>query len=100
MRRVRRQESSRLLYACLGAALVAIGCQWPIEGRQRARAQRPPVSELSPVQAHRLAAAARRRVSVQIAPGLEVAAWAPEGLVFDPVALDFDGSGALYATST
>jgi putative membrane-bound dehydrogenase-like protein len=97
---VRRHDSSRLLYACLGAALVALGCQWPIEGRQRARAQRPPVFELSPVQAHRLAAAARRRVSVQIAPGLEVAAWAPEGLVFDPVALDFDGAGALYATST
>ena len=50
--------------------------------------------------AHRLAAAARRSVSVQIAQGLEVAAWGPEGLVFDPVALDFDGTGVLYATST
>jgi quinoprotein glucose dehydrogenase len=88
------------LSACLLAALVAVGSQWPLEGRQRARVQRPPVAQLTPVQAHRLAAAARRSLSVQIAAGLELAAWAPEGLVFDPVALDFDGTGALYATST
>ena len=100
MRRVRRQHPPRLLSACLLAALVAVGSQWPLEGRQRARVQRPPVARLTPVQAHRLAAAARRSISVQIAAGLEVTAWAPEGLVFDPVALDFDATGALYATST
>ena len=51
-------------------------------------------------QAQQRAAAARRGVSVQIASGLELAAWAPDGLVIDPVALDFDDRGALYATST
>ena len=97
---VRRQDPPRLLYACLLAALVAVGNQWPLEGRQRARVQRPPVASLTPLQAHRLAATARRSIPVQVAAGLDVTAWAPEGLVFDPVALDFDDRGALYATST
>ena len=97
---VRRQDPPRLLYACLLAALVAVGNQWPLEGRQRARVQRPPIARLTPLQAHRLAVTARRSIPVQVAAGLDVAAWAPEGLVFDPVALDFDDRGALYATST
>ena len=39
-------------------------------------------------------------MSVQIAPGLDLTAWAPDGLVTDPVALAFDERGTLYATST
>ena len=35
-----------------------------------------------------------------MAPGLDLTAWAPDGLVVDPVALDFDERGTLYATST
>jgi putative membrane-bound dehydrogenase-like protein len=43
---------------------------------------------------------ARQSVSVQIAAGLDLTAWAPDGLVTDPVALAFDERGTLYATST
>ena len=39
-------------------------------------------------------------MSVQIAPGLDLTVWAPDGLVTDPVALAFDERGTLYATST
>jgi putative membrane-bound dehydrogenase-like protein len=39
-------------------------------------------------------------VSVQIASGLDLTAWAPDGLVTDPVALAFDERGTLYVTST
>jgi putative membrane-bound dehydrogenase-like protein len=35
-----------------------------------------------------------------MARGLELTAWAPDGLVVDPVALDLDGRGTLYVTST
>jgi quinoprotein glucose dehydrogenase len=52
------------------------------------------------VEAARLSTAARQSVSVQIAPGLDLTAWAPDGLVTDPVALAFDERGTLYATST
>ena len=55
---------------------------------------------LTPEEAARLSTVARQSVSVQIAPGLDVTAWAPDGLVTDPVALAFDERGTLYATST
>ena len=48
----------------------------------------------------RLSTVARQSVSIQIASGLEATAWAPDGLVTDPVALAFDERGTLYATST
>ena len=75
---------------------MSMAARRPAAGPRAASARRA----ADTLQAHRLAAAARRSISVQIAAGLEVTAWAPEGLVFDPVALDFDGTGALYATST
>ena len=97
---MRRPGLPGLLSACVLVAFVALGTQLPLRGRQRARVQRAPIAQLSPLQAHRLAAAARRDVSVQLAAGLDATAWAPEGLVFDPVAIDVDDRGALYATST
>jgi putative membrane-bound dehydrogenase-like protein len=101
MPRMRRQEQSRLLPVCLLGALVALWNQWPLAGQQRAEhGPRSPIVRLSPGQALQRATAARRGVSVQIASGLELTAWAPDGLVIDPVALDFDGRGVLYATST
>jgi len=98
---MRRQERVRLLYACLIAAAVALWNQWPVSGQQTpSRGPRAPTARLSPAQAAQRAAAARRAVKVQIASGLDLAAWAPEGLVIDPVALAFDDRGVLYATST
>src|SRR5262245_19779851 len=87
--------------ACLVAALVALGSGGAVQGQQPAGGrQRSPVVRLAPLEAQRLATVARRSVSAQVAPGLELTAWAPDGLVVDPVALDFDERGALYATST
>jgi quinoprotein glucose dehydrogenase len=89
------------LSAGLLAALVALGYEWPVQGQQPAGArQRRSIVRLAPLEAQRLAIAARRSVSVQIAAGLDLTAWAPDGLIIDPVALDFDERGALYATST
>ena len=86
---------------CLLGAVVALWNQWPLAGEQRAgHGPRSPIVRLSPAQALQRATAARRGVSVQIASGLELSAWAPDGLVIDPVALDFDERGVLYATST
>lgn len=87
--------------ACLVVALVALGSGWPVQGQQTAGArQRSPVVRLAPLEAQRLAIVARRSVSAQVAPGLELTAWAPDSLIIDPVALDFDERGVLYATST
>ncbi len=86
---------------CLLGAVVALWNQWPLAGEQRTgHGPRSPIVRLSPAQALQRATAARRGVSVQIASGLELSAWAPDGLVIDPVALDFDERGVLYATST
>ena len=96
-----RRQDSRLWSVCLLGAVVALWNQWPLAGEQRAgHGPRSPIVRLSPAQALQRATAARRGVSVQIASGLELTAWAPDGLVIDPVALDFDERGVLYATST
>ena len=98
---MRRQGDPRLLYACLLAAAVALGTDGPLRGQQPAdRGPRSPIARLSPAQAVQRAAAARRAVSVQMASGLDLTAWAPDGLLIDPVALDFDERGVLHATGT
>ena len=72
----------------------------------RGRSQSPPVRQLprdvklSPADATRLAADARKGVTVEMPPGLELELWASDSLIVDPVALEFDPSGTLYATST
>ena len=43
---------------------------------------------------------ARQKVSVEIAPGLELTLWASERLLTDPVAIDLDERGTAYVTST
>ncbi len=47
-----------------------------------------------------MAKEARQRVSVELAPGLELTLWAPERLLTDPVAIDLDDRGTAYVTST
>jgi quinoprotein glucose dehydrogenase len=98
---VPRADHPRLLCVCLLVTIGAALHAWQDKPGQRP--ERPPRSglvRLTPAEAARLASAARQSVSVQIAPGLDLAAWAPDGLIVDPVALDFDDRGTLYATST
>ena len=68
---------------------------------QPATAPNPPkVVRLAPAEAARLAAEERRQISVEMPAGLEVKVFAPEGLVADPIAIDLDEHGTLYATSS
>jgi putative membrane-bound dehydrogenase-like protein len=47
-----------------------------------------------------MAADARTKASVEMAPGLEVKVFAPEGLVADPIAIDVDERGTVYVASS
>ena len=86
---------------CLAITIVALSEAWPAKGGQRpAGSGEVDIVRLTPAEATRLATAARQSVAVQLAQGLTLTAWAPDGLVTDPVALDFDERGTLYATST
>lgn len=57
-------------------------------------------STLTAAEATRLASEARAKLKVELGEGLELALWAPEPLVLDPVAIDIDPDGTMYATST
>ena len=48
----------------------------------------------------RAADEARKGVTVEMPQGLELKLWASDALIVDPVALEFDPTGTLYATST
>ena len=87
---------------CLLVTIAAVSEAWSEKGTQQRpeRDRRSRIVRLTPAEAARLAQAARQSVSVQMAQGLYLTAWAPDGLVIDPVALDFDEQGTLYATST
>lgn len=99
--RVRRQARPRLLCLSLLTLLVAGSEAWQDKGGPRPETvRRSRTVRLSPAEAALLSKAARQSVSVQLAQGLNLTAWAPDGLVIDPVALDFDERGTLYATST
>jgi len=96
---VRRQAG--FLSIALVAAFLAYGDGWPVRGEQTAGAPpRNPIVRLSPAAAHNRAIVARQSVAVQMAAGLQLIAWAPDGLIVDPVALHFDDRGVLYATGT
>src|SRR5687768_13539846 len=58
------------------------------------------VARLPPADAVRDARDIRSKASIQLAPGLEIAVWAPEGLVADPMAIDIDPRGVAYVTSS
>jgi quinoprotein glucose dehydrogenase len=62
--------------------------------------QLPQNVKLTSADAVRLAAEARKRVNVEMPPGLELKLWASDELIVDPVALEFDEKGSLYAAST
>ncbi len=70
-------------------------------GRQSAAVpQLPRDVKLSAADVTRLADEARASVKVEIPPNFELKLWAPDSLIVDPVALEFDEKGTVYATST
>ncbi len=72
----------------------------PPAPQSAAARQLPRNVKLTPADAARLAADARKGVSVEMPPNFELKLWASDQLIVDPVALEFDESGTLYATST
>jgi quinoprotein glucose dehydrogenase len=92
-------HSFRLL---LCAFVVTIPGVLTLRGGQTSNPARPlpRTVQLTPADAARLAAEARKGVSVEMLPGLELKLWASDALIVDPVALEFDENGTLYATST
>ncbi len=91
-----------LRHAGLFVALLA--APWAVlAGRQSppATAPNPPrIVRLDPAEAARLAAEARRQVKVEMAAGVDISLFAPDGLIADPIAIDLDERGTLYATSS
>ena len=72
-----------------------------LTGRQSSSSRQLPRDvKLSAADAARLAAEARKGVTVEMPAGLELTLWASDELIVDPVALEFDENGTLYATST
>ncbi len=83
-----------ILIVCAAGALT-------LAGRQSAAVKPLPRSvQLKAPDAQRLATAARNGVTVEMPAGLELKLWASDELIVDPVALEFDDKGTLYATST
>jgi putative membrane-bound dehydrogenase-like protein len=85
-----------LAFAVLVPAALLSGSQAPTA---------PPVApnkvvRLTAADAARLATEARGKVTVEMPAGLELALWAPEKLVVDPVAIDVDDRGTVYVTSS
>jgi quinoprotein glucose dehydrogenase len=60
----------------------------------------PRTVQLTPADATTLAAEGRKGVNVTMPPGLELTLFAPDGLVIDPVSLEFDEAGTLYVASS
>ena len=88
-----------LLIATAGA-LTAISAQAPPSKPPTPPPDTPRTLRISAGDAARIAREARQSLSVELAPGLEVTLWAPEQLVVDPVAIDFDDRGAAYVAGT
>jgi putative membrane-bound dehydrogenase-like protein len=84
-----------LLFVTVPGALTLGQGQAPAAGRSL-----PKTAQLRPEDAARMAAEARRAVSIEMPSGLELSMVAPDSLVADPVALEFDEAGNLYVAST
>ncbi len=84
------------------ALLVAVPGGLTLSGRQAAQppAALPRSVQLTPADATRLAAEARKGASVELASGVELSLFAPDSLITDPVSLEFDEAGTLFVTST
>ncbi len=82
----------------------AVAAPWVVvSGRQAAPSASPVpprIVQLDPAEAARRAADERRQVSIEMPPGIDVAVFAPDGLIGDPIAIDLDAQGTLYAISS
>jgi len=83
----------RYLGLCL-LPLLLQGCQEPIEPLYPQRVIRVP-----PGQAAELAGKIRQEAAVEVADGLELALWASDTLVTDPVAISIDSKGRVFYVS-
>ena len=69
-------------------------------GQAPATPPHPKLVRLTQADVKRFAQQARSEVSVDVPAGLELALWAPEQLVVDPVAIELDPRGVVYVTSS
>jgi quinoprotein glucose dehydrogenase len=94
-----RRSVLRVLFALLiavpGALTLVVGQTQSLAPRTQ-----PLTVKLTPEEASRLAEEARASVSAETAPGLELKLWASGRLITDPIAIDLDPRGTLYATSS
>jgi quinoprotein glucose dehydrogenase len=60
----------------------------------------PRTAQLTAADANRIAAEARKGVTVTVPDGLELKLFASDELIIDPIALEFDDKGDLYVVST
>jgi quinoprotein glucose dehydrogenase len=101
---VSKPHRSRTLRLAFLALIVSVPFALTLTGWGRGQSttarQLPRDAKLSPADATRFAAEARKGVNVEMPPGLELMLWASDALIVDPVALEFDEKGTLYATST
>ena len=91
---------SRLLSLGVVAAIVAVPGALTLASQSAAARQLPREVTISPADAVRQATEARTGVNVEMPANLELKLWASDELIVDPVALEFDSRGTLYATST
>jgi quinoprotein glucose dehydrogenase len=98
-RQFRRPLSIALLIGVVGARTLT-SAQAPPSKPPTPPPDAPRTLRISAEEAQRIAKEARQGLSVELAPGLDVTLWAPEQLVVDPVAIDFDDRGAAYVAGT
>ena len=80
--------------------LVTVSGGFTLLGGQAPPQDLPRTAQLTAADATRLAASGRKEVTVEIASGLELSLYAPDGLIVDPVSIEFDEAGTLYVAST
>ncbi len=101
LRSIRIRHALIALVICAGTLTLVDPSTIAGAGRQSAAVpQLPRDVKLSAADVTRLADEARKGVKVEIPPDFELKLWAPDTLIVDPVALEFDETGTVYATST
>ena len=85
-----------LVLVAVPGALTIFGTQQPAPPP----AALPKTTQVEPADAARLAAAARKSVSVEMPSGHELSLYAPDSLIVDPVSIEFDDAGTMFVTST
>jgi putative membrane-bound dehydrogenase-like protein len=93
----------RRWYVLAGVLALPLCLPLTMAGRQAqapAAAPLPPPVRIEAAEAARLAKEIRGKVNVELPPGIELSLWAPDHFVNDPIAIDVDARGTVYATSS